>query len=267
MNQNSKLFPRGVIRCGMLTVFLLASAGASDAQEKQAIEKQVRAMIVSEIETQELKVKSIEAELNLAKKQLRERKANLEAIVAAHVASMLQNEVAPAPDDSLKGESAEELGGIGWQLWRERKLVEALPKFRKAVSLNPDNSNLWNGLGWTQMQLGDSKNAAESFKRALKLDSQHGGAKNGLGQSYIGLNKLDLAEKELVQATEDAIKSMGEKNAVDAAAWYVLVRLYITKNDKEKAIQWAERLLKQKPDEPNMKELLDQAKLLPDKAE
>lgn len=253
-------FARGVQRAGVAlgligVLLVVLPVGQTAAQSKSSDEAQVRAAVEAEIEAQELKINKLEAELELAKSKLKARRAKLETIVANRIKSQSKP---VAPD----AKTADEIGKQAWQLWGERKLNEALPLFEKAVAMNPKDPNLWNGLGWTKCNMGSHKSAREAFRKAVELQPDHLAARNGIGQSSIALGDLDLAEKELLSVTNEFIEKEGEKAATSAASWYGLVQVYILKKEKDKAIQWAERLLKHSPDEPNMKELLTAAKKL-----
>jgi tetratricopeptide (TPR) repeat protein len=229
------------------------------------IEAQVREAVNLEIETQELKIKKLEADLALAKSKLKSRRANIESIVALRVRAILGDSSGQGPTAevaSVDREKAAEIAASAWALWNERKLSEALPKFKQAVQLDPTNANHWNGLGWSYINTGSAELALPAFKKAVEIESGHLGARNGIGQSYLALGKLDLAEEELLAQTKSLIEAQGERAAAEAACWYGLVRVYIGMKEKEKAIEWAERLLKIKPNEEMMTELLKQAKSL-----
>jgi tetratricopeptide (TPR) repeat protein len=146
-------------------------------------------------------------------------------------------------------EKAAQLSQEGWKLWQERKLDLAETKFVEAVELNPKAEHAWNGLGWARLNQGKYEPAIEAFNKCVELAANHPGANNGLGQVYLALKKYEEAEKYLLVAAPEG-----------SAAWVGLARLYIVKEQFEKALPFAEKLAAQDANNEYYKKMLEAAK-------
>lgn len=145
---------------------------------------------------------------------------------------------------------ASSLNTKGWELWKQGKYQEAEGIFARAVKLDPELTNAWNGLGWSRFNQGNSDEAMEAFRQCIKLEPDHGAALNGLGQAYLGTRQYKEAEQPLLKAA-----GLGA-----TAAWYGLARLYLLQEQFDKAAEWAEKVLKQQPDDETVKKMLAAAK-------
>ncbi|MEM9354303.1 MAG: tetratricopeptide repeat protein [Planctomycetota bacterium] len=145
---------------------------------------------------------------------------------------------------------AEQLSAQGWQLWQNRKMLEAEAKFKEAVALDPAAANAWNGLGWARFNSGQAENAEEAFQNCLELEAKHPAALNGLGQIAFMYQEYEDAERYLAKAAK--------QNAT--AAWWGLAKTYLLTGEYAKARRWAAKIVKQSPDAPGAQEMLDAAK-------
>ena len=150
----------------------------------------------------------------------------------------------------------------GWQLWNQRRLPEAEAKFREALMENDKDKEAWTGLGWTLTNTGRLKDASDAFKKALAISPDNMSAQNGLGQCALGLGDLAAAEESLKKSSDGMIKMVGGEDKITAdnlpAAWYGLARVYLLKDDFDKAKEWTDRIAKAKPNEPELKNMLEQ---------
>ena len=228
-----------------------AQTASDQADSKSAVESLVRETFYLQTQLQLARIEKAEADLNRIKRELKDRQENAESIIAKRVAEVegIQKTKNHSGEGIDASHSAERLTAFGWAAWRKQDWESALPKFQAAVKKDPSLRAARNGLGWTHLHLGEYDLAIEQFKLILKEMPDHAGAKNGLGQSYLAQGKLSDAERVLLEATNDAIKSMGEKQAVSAASWYGLIRTYMQQKDYESAHEWAERFLKHEPNE------------------
>jgi tetratricopeptide (TPR) repeat protein len=135
--------------------------------------------------------------------------------------------------------AAESLSAEGWQLWGQRKLVEAESKFTKAVKRDPTVSHYWNGLGWSQLNQGKRLAATKSFECCLSLEIKHAAAWNGLGWIAYGQDKKDDAIRHWEKAVD------ASPNAT--ASLSGLVKVYLERKDYDKAIKWCEFWLQHVP--------------------
>ena len=83
---------------------------------------------------------------------------------------------------------------LGWVLMDEKRYLEAVPFFKRAIHLNPA-ANTYYGLGMVYNQMGRNKDALLQFRKALQIDANHVGAHE----------KIAFLEKEL--KTKAFIKS------------------------------------------------------------
>jgi superkiller protein 3 len=148
------------------------------------------------------------------------------------------------PTPAEKQEAAA-LTQSGWQLFGAQKWLEAEVSFDKAVKLDPKFANAWNGLGWAKFNGGDAEAAEKAFNRCLSLDRLNGGARNGMGNIYFMQREYKKAEKQWLQVKETA-----------PAAWYGLAKMYLLTEQFDKALPWAERIVKQNPDDADAPKLL-----------
>jgi tetratricopeptide (TPR) repeat protein len=94
---------------------------------------------------------------------------------------------------------------------RMKKIDQAETYFRKAIDLNPRNSNALNYLGYMLIDQGVRLDESVGYvKRALELDHDNGAFLDSLGWGYYKLNRLDLAEDNLRQA----LQKMGDNGVV-----------------------------------------------------
>ena len=151
---------------------------------------------------------------------------------------------------ALKGraESADVLERGGWKLWNEGKLASSEEMFAKAVESDPKRANAWNGLGWSRFSTGKWNEALPAFSKAVELSPKHPAALNGLGQTYLVLNRLDEAEKPLLEASDQGA----------SAAWWGLAKLYLLREDWPAAEKWAQKIVDD--GDPTAGPLLDAAK-------
>ncbi|TWU08449.1 tetratricopeptide repeat protein [Stieleria varia] len=245
---------------------LTANEPSPLGDSRQTIENLVRKTFQLEMELQQARVEKAEADLQRVKAQLELRKKSAEMIIADRIDQLTKEKEQQTAEPESSDVPASLLASEGWAAWQKHDLRTALTKFQSALGKEPGNEAALNGLGWTYVHLAEYDKSIAEFKKLLKDSPSHPGALNGIGQSLLAKGDLDEAEKELRHATEDLIKRQGEAETAKrgVACWHGLVRTYLAKKNKQSAIDWAERSLKHKPDDPDMQSLLDQAKALPE---
>lgn len=92
---------------------------------------------------------------------------------------------------------------LGLAAYHEANYSEAIARFKRALSLNPNEPRIWNQLGLTYMAVGEYKKAEESFFKAIRLNPNFTEAKMNLGILYSKIKNYNKAIKFLKEAAED----------------------------------------------------------------
>jgi len=86
---------------------------------------------------------------------------------------------------------------------RQKKYDQAEAVFRKILSADPTNAGTLNYLGYMMADHGVQLNEALDYvKKAVQLEPANGAYLDSLGWAYFKLGKYDLAEENLVKATQ-----------------------------------------------------------------
>jgi Flp pilus assembly protein TadD len=91
-------------------------------------------------------------------------------------------------------ETAAALNSSGIALTEANRPNDAIPLFRKALIMEPQNPLLWLNLGIAQQRTGEYEEAIFSFQKALAIDDDIAEAWLSLGLIYYELEYFDLAE-------------------------------------------------------------------------
>ena len=169
----------------------------------------------------------------------------------------------PAPKGRVPNVPVELIAREGWDAWRKQDWRTALEKFNQAIAIKPEDASILNGLGWTQFNIGQHAEALATFEKGLALAPGHGGLKNGRGQALLTLGQTEEAIKVLEETTQELIDQHGAGAVVRnglTASWQTLIRTALDTGDKATAEQWAERYLKHKPNDTQVKTLLEAAR-------
>ncbi|MDR0403315.1 MAG: tetratricopeptide repeat protein [Treponema sp.] len=92
-------------------------------------------------------------------------------------------------------ETADFLNDSGIALTEANRPNEAIPLFRKALVMEPENPCLWLNLGIAQQHTGDYEEALDSFQHALCIDDELDEAWMSMGLIYYEMEQFDLAEE------------------------------------------------------------------------
>lgn len=230
-------------------------------QDKRVVEEHVRRLFEIDMKERQTRIAQAEEDLNRIKAKFAKRQAASEQIIASQIDALMKADTEMREETKPRQVANPTIEG--WRLWQQSKWQEALPLFVAGTEKDPKDAAAWNGLGWTRFHLGEWDGAITAFDRALKLEPKQGGALNGRGRVFMILGKLDEAEADLSRSTKEIIEEYGEARAVQlevTAAWFGLVEVNLAQKDFATAREWAERYLKHKPDDVNMKRLLEKAK-------
>jgi tetratricopeptide (TPR) repeat protein len=124
-------------------------------------------------------------------------------------------------------ETAASLNNSGIALTEANRPYEAIPLFRKALVMEPENPLLWMNLGIAQQRTGDYEEALLSFQRAVFIDDDLTEAWVSMGLIYYELEQFDIAE--------DCYQSALIRDADSPATWNNLGVLYFVEGSYEEA--------------------------------
>lgn len=79
--------------------------------------------------------------------------------------------------------------GIGYLYAQQGNFPTALAAYRRAVALNPNNSDYEYALGYVSGNLGDNRAAKEAYRRAIQLNRNNINAYLGLGTVLLRLGE------------------------------------------------------------------------------
>ncbi|AEF84538.1 tetratricopeptide repeat protein [Treponema primitia ZAS-2] len=92
-------------------------------------------------------------------------------------------------------ETASSLNDSGIALTEANRPYEAIPLFRKALIMEPENPLLWMNLGIAQQRTGDYEEALNSFQRAVFINDDLTEAWVSMGLIYYEIEQFDLSEE------------------------------------------------------------------------
>jgi len=114
---------------------------------------------------------------------------------------------------------------------------KALEHLNQSIALDPDNTLTLIGLGLAHSMKRNFEESEKYYKKALSLDPNLAEAHNYLGSLYQEMGFLDRAEEEFLKAARNESYHSRE------LPYYNLARLYLLKEDKEKAYEYIKKSL------------------------
>ena len=132
-------------------------------------------------------------------------------------------------------ETAAFLNDSGIALTEANRPYEAIPLFRKALDMEPENPLLWLNLGIALQRTGDYSEAIESFHRAIAIEGDLTEAWLSIGLIFYEIEELELAE--------DCYHTALSHNENDPKAWNNLGVLYFAQGILEQARQYFEKAI------------------------
>jgi len=124
-------------------------------------------------------------------------------------------------------ETATALNNSAVALTEANQPFEAIPLFREALILEPENPLLWLNLGIAQQKTGEYTEAIESFQRSIMIDDSLTEAWHSIGLIYYELNEFELAQSCYISALSH--------NDNDPKIWNNLGVVYFNQNNFEEA--------------------------------
>jgi len=130
-------------------------------------------------------------------------------------------------------ETAATLNDSGIMLTEANRPSDAIPLFRKALILEPENPLLWLNLGIAQHQSGEFDGAEESFQRCRAIDDE-------LSDAWEALALLNY-EQERYEEAEFFYSGALERNASSSRGWNNFGVLYFAEGSYNEARDCFER--------------------------
>jgi tetratricopeptide (TPR) repeat protein len=124
-------------------------------------------------------------------------------------------------------ETASFLNDSGIALTEANRPNEAIPLFRKALIMEPENPLLWLNLGIAQQRTGNYEEAISSFHRAVCIE-------DGLAEAWVSLG-LIYYELEQFELSEECYHSALTRNENAPKTWNNLGVLYFVEGSFEEA--------------------------------
>jgi len=136
-------------------------------------------------------------------------------------------------------ETAAYLNDSGIALTEANRPYEAIPLFRRALVMEPENPLLWLNLGIAQQRTGEYGDALESFQRAIFIDDDMADAWGAMGLIYYEMEEFDSAE--------NCYHSALERDPNSPKVWNNLGVLYFSLGSYEEARHCFEEALSLMP--------------------
>jgi tetratricopeptide (TPR) repeat protein len=124
-------------------------------------------------------------------------------------------------------ETAASLNNSGIALTEANRPYEAIPLFRKALIMEPENPLLWMNLGIAQQRTGDYGEALNSFRQALCID-------DALTEAWVSMGLIHY-ELEQFDNAEECYHSALVRGADSPKTWNNLGALYFVEGNYEEA--------------------------------
>ena len=121
------------------------------------------------------------------------------------------------------------LNSLGFNELNDRRLIQALGFFERALTLTPNNANAHFNDGFVCEELGRSQEAELAFRKALEMDEKMDRAWYGLGLVLVRQRRF---EESLV-----AFKRNTELQSMSPFAWYQMARVHMEMQEPEKALE------------------------------
>lgn len=77
--------------------------------------------------------------------------------------------------------------------YQERRYAEAIPHFKRTVTLDPQRASAWRYLGWCYYLTEQYEEALEPFRQAARLQPENADSLVGIGWASYGLKRYDQA--------------------------------------------------------------------------
>jgi tetratricopeptide (TPR) repeat protein len=131
--------------------------------------------------------------------------------------------------------------GLGFAYQHLGRYPEAIPAYREALRLKPDDADAWYNLGLAYSKLGLHKEAIAAYREAVRLKPDYAKAWSNLGAAYELLGR----SPDAIAACRKALRLKPD----DVEPWITLGASYINLGRNQKAIEACREALRLKPDD------------------
>jgi tetratricopeptide (TPR) repeat protein len=121
------------------------------------------------------------------------------------------------------------LNSLGYSALNDRRLVQALGFFERALVHTPTHANAHFNVGFVCEELGRSQEAEHAFRAALQIDEKMDRAWYGLG--------LVLVRQQRFEESLVAFKRNTELQSMSPYAWYQMARVHMEMHAPERALE------------------------------
>lgn len=123
---------------------------------------------------------------------------------------------------------------LGDLLYSQQRFKEAISIYTDGLKYRPEDYTLYYNLGMVYIGLNDFKNAKTCYEKAAEINSKLYNAYYTLGQLALISNDIDEAERYFTESLYDE---------VEADSYFELSKIYMLKNDREKAITFIQKAI------------------------
>jgi tetratricopeptide (TPR) repeat protein len=121
------------------------------------------------------------------------------------------------------------LNSMGYKELNDRRWVQALGFFERALLLTPSHANAHFNVGFVADEMGRSQQAEMSFRSAIAIDEKMDRAWYGLG--------LVLVRQQRFAESLVAFKRNTELQSMSPYAWYQMARVHMELHQPEKTLE------------------------------
>jgi tetratricopeptide (TPR) repeat protein len=121
------------------------------------------------------------------------------------------------------------LNSLGYKELNDRRLIQALSFFERALAQTPTIANAHFNVGFVCEELGRTQEAEHAFRSAIQIDEKMDRAWYGLG--------LVLVRQRRFEESLTAFKRNTALQSMSPYAWYQMARVHMEMREPEKALE------------------------------
>jgi len=149
----------------------------------------------------------------------------------------------------------------GNQNFNKNNFDQAIADFTKAISLNPNDAEVYYSRGAAYYGIAITRDDASSVERAigdydqaLKLNPDYAAVYTARGSAYSGKGEFDKALEDLNHAIQLDPK--------DCDAYLCRGNIYLSKKEYDRGIKDMETSLRINPDQPEIRQIIEMARMM-----